>query len=105
MFKGIVKRLVEGVHENAGYAFHGVLDLIEILRRKDKQISHLRTRALTQAKTLGTYISALAEYKRFVVAIASGKYGNVERLVRVALKQKRSISAILELYHRAAEGI
>ncbi len=64
------------------------MDLIEILRRKDKQISHLRTRALTQAKKLGTYISALAEHKRFMVAIASGEYGNVERLVRVALKQK-----------------
>lgn len=105
MFKGITNRLVEGVHVNAGYAFHGVLDLIEILRRKDRQISHLRTRALTQAKTIGTYISALAEHKRFMVAIASRGYGNVERLVRVALKQNRSIGSILELYHRAAEGI
>ncbi len=105
MFRGIVKRLTDGVHENAAYPFHGVLDLLEILRRKDKQISHLRTRALTQAKSINTHIAALTEYKRFMVAIASGTAGNVERLVRVALKQKRGIRAILDLYHRAAEGI
>ncbi|KAF8970227.1 hypothetical protein BDZ97DRAFT_1652701, partial [Flammula alnicola] len=105
MLKGIVTRLVDGVNENAGYAFHGTLGLLEILRRKDKQISHLRTKALTQARIILTRSAALDGFKRFMVAIASAKAGNVERLVRVALKQNRSIRAILELYHRAAEGI
>lgn len=105
MFKGIIKRLVDGVHENSGYAFHGTLGLLEILRRKDKQITHLQTKALTQARIIVTCNATIDDYKRLLAAIASGKVGNVERLIRVALTQKRGIRGTLELFLRAAKGI
>ncbi|KJA12610.1 hypothetical protein HYPSUDRAFT_210322, partial [Hypholoma sublateritium FD-334 SS-4] len=73
--------------------------------RKDTQIGHLRTRALTQAKTVASISTALSDHKRFAVAIASGKVGNMERIVRIALKQKRGIRATLLMLQQAAAGV
>ncbi len=50
--KGIIRRMAQGVKERSNYAYHGIGDLLEILKRKDTQIRYLRTRALTQAKTI-----------------------------------------------------
>lgn len=49
--------------------------------------------------------TALSNYKRFVIAMGSGRYENVEHLVRVGLGQHKSIRAILTTYEEAAEGV
>lgn len=103
--KGIVHRANHGVHENANYAYHGIGGLIELLQRKNAQIEALRLRGLNQAKRLIGQAASLSDHKRFVVAIGSGKYEQVDRLVRVALKQKRGIRGIINLYHSAAMGL
>ncbi|KAF8056026.1 hypothetical protein FPV67DRAFT_686987 [Lyophyllum atratum] len=103
--QGIQRRAIEGVHENANHAYHGFGALVEILQRKNSQIEVLRLRGLNNARRLIGQAASLSDHKRFVVAIASGKYERVDRLVRVALGQKRGIRGIIRLYHSAAMGI
>ncbi|RDB27516.1 hypothetical protein Hypma_003767 [Hypsizygus marmoreus] len=102
---GILSRMKDGVHENAPFAYHPFSGMVEVLHRKSAQIKHLRLRGLNQARKLLVQATALSDHKRFALAIASGAFERVGRLVSIALKQRRGIRGILTLYDAAAKGI
>lgn len=79
--------------------------IFEILRRKDEQIAFLRARNLNQARSLLTRSAALTDHKRFIIAIQSKNFENVERLVSVALRGKQGIHSMVAKYQAAAEGV
>ena len=103
--EGIRTRFKDGVHENAHYAYHGTGGYQQLLRRKDAQNEFYRLRGLNQAKKLLGKATALSDYKRFVVAIASGKVERVDRVLQRGLKQKRGINALLASLDAAAQGV
>jgi hypothetical protein len=103
--EGIRTRLKDGVHENAQYAYHGTAGYQQLLRRKDAQNEFYRLRGLNQAKKLLGKATALSDYKRFVVAIASGKVERVDRVLQRGLKKKKGISALLASLDAAAQGL
>lgn len=49
--------------------------------------------------------TALSDHKRFMLAIASGKVARVDRLIHIALGQKKGIRGILLTWEAAAQGI
>lgn len=105
ILQGICRRAIEGVLENSNYAYNGFAGMVEILQRKNTVIETLRLRGLNSARRLIGQAASLSDHNRFMVAIASGKYERVDRLVRVALSHKRGIRGIISLYHSAAVGV
>ena len=103
--EGIVMRIEYGIAENTPFAFHGINGLIELLNRKNEHIEFHRLRGLNQARNLLRKATVLDDYKRFLVAIASGKVQRVDALIRVALGQNKGIVAILNLFESAAIGL
>jgi len=86
-----------GVHENAPFIYHGIDGLIHLLQRKNDQLDFYRLKGLNQARSLLRKARALENHKRFMIAIASRKVERVDRLIRIALDQKKEIQAVLEL--------
>ena len=101
----ILSRMEHGIHENAPFIYHGIDGLIHLLQRKNERIDFYRLKGLNQARSLLRKARALDNHKRFVIAIASGNVERVDRLVRIALGQKKGIRAILELLDEAAKGV
>jgi len=81
--KGIRRRMDEGVHENATFAYQSFNGLIKILDRKSKKLEFVQLRGLSQARKL---LIKAGEYKRFALAISSGK---VERLIGLSRRAWR----------------
>jgi hypothetical protein len=102
--EGILTRLEDGVHENAGFGYHGFSGIHKILHRKNQQIEFYRLRGLNQAKKLLSKATALSDQKRLLMAIASGKVNRVDRLLSLGLRQKRGVRGLLASYLAAAEG-
>ncbi|KAJ7255087.1 hypothetical protein B0H12DRAFT_1233167 [Mycena haematopus] len=105
ILRGILERAKDGVDERANYAYHSVSGLIQLLRRKNKQIQELRVRGFNAVKRIAAQARSLTEHKRFVRAIGSGKVENVDRLVRVQLGRKQGIRGLIGTLDKAAEGL
>ncbi|KAG6848163.1 hypothetical protein H0H93_002810, partial [Arthromyces matolae] len=105
VLKGIINRMNDGIHENTPRPYYSLLHAFELLDRKNAQIDYLRLRGLNQARRLIGQAAALADHKRFLIAMGSGKHERVERLVSIALRQRRGIRGILGLYDAAARQV
>ncbi|KAJ7197097.1 hypothetical protein C8J57DRAFT_1455782 [Mycena rebaudengoi] len=103
--KGIISRSQEGIHENTSLMFMPPAALVAIVQTKNEQISGLRMGVLNSSRVLLTQATALSDYKRFVVAIGSGKVQKVDRVVHACIRQKRGIRGMLTTYVRAAKGL
>ena len=93
----------DGVHKNAGFAYHGFSGLQEMLHRKNQLIEFYRLRGFNQAKKLLIKAAALSDQKRLLMAIASGKVSRVDRLINIGLRQKKGVHGLLASYMAAAE--
>jgi hypothetical protein len=100
----ILRRMEDGAHENAVFAYHGISGLQEMLHRKNQLIEFYRLRGLNQAKKLLVKAAALSDQKRLLMAIASGRVSRVDRLINIGLRQKRGPRGLLASYIAAAEG-
>ncbi|KAF8173473.1 hypothetical protein BJ912DRAFT_1024864 [Pholiota molesta] len=101
---GILTRLESGVHENATFAYHGISGLQELLRRKNELIEFYRLRGLNQARKLLGKVAALSDQKRLLMAISSGEVKRVDRVISIALQQKKGVRGILASVTAAAQG-
>lgn len=75
-----------------------------IARRKTHQKDVVRLHNLNNGRTLLGRATALEDHKRLLVALASGKYESVPRLLRASLDGHKSILTILELHDSAIQG-
>ncbi|KAJ7684072.1 hypothetical protein B0H14DRAFT_3675304 [Mycena olivaceomarginata] len=105
MLKGIIARNVNGVPENANLMYYSPAALTEIVRKKNVIIQNLRLGLLTSSRNLLTQSATMSDYKRFVVAIGSGKVQRVDRVVCASLKQKRGIRSMIDTFIRASKGL
>ena len=76
-----------------------------IAKRKTGQIDDLRLQSLNTNQRLQTREGALDEYKRFILAIESGSFEQVDRLITAGLNTHRGVHGLIELYDRAAQGL
>ena len=102
--ENILRRMKDGTHENAGFAYHGFSGLQEMLHRKNQLIEFYRLRGLSQARKLLVKATALSDQKRLLMAIASGKAIRVDRLISLGLRQKKGARGLLVSYLAAADG-
>ncbi|KAJ7719177.1 hypothetical protein DFH07DRAFT_1009745 [Mycena maculata] len=105
MLIGILQRSVEGVHENANLMYQPPAALAKIVRQKATTIQSMRLGVLNSSRKLLTQATTMSDYKRFVVAIGSGKVQRVDRVVAACIKQKRGIRGMIEGFLRAAKGL
>ncbi|PPQ83076.1 hypothetical protein CVT26_011922 [Gymnopilus dilepis] len=103
--EGILVRMEDGIPETTQYAYHGIDGLIQLLHRKSEQSEFHRLRGLNYTKSLLRKSTALDDHKRFLVAVASGNMMRVDRLISVALRQKKGIQATIKLLGDATEGV
>ncbi|KAK7016164.1 hypothetical protein R3P38DRAFT_2543037 [Favolaschia claudopus] len=103
--EGILDRAEHGIPASANYAYYGVAGLTELLRRKSQQLQELRLKGMNTARKLLVQARSLSDYKRLVRAIGSGVAQNVDRLIRVALRQGRGVRGVLRLHDEAARGV
>ncbi len=103
--EGILTRAQDGVHENANFHYHGHVGLVEVLRRKELRKEFFCLQGLNQARKLLGMVAELSEHKRLVTAIAHGSVERVDRIIRIAVSQKRGIRGILSTYEAAAQGV
>jgi len=101
---GIIDRMETGVHPNSPYAYHGAGGLQEVLHHQLDRIAFLQLRGLNQTRALLGKATALSDYKRLVIAIASGKVARVSRVIHIALEQKKGVNAIISTLQDAANG-
>jgi len=104
-YLSILDRIQDGVKTCSPFAYHGTSGMIDLLRRKTREISALKLSRLNVARKLIRKATAISLYKEMVMAIGSGEVRRVDRLIKVALDNKRGIRGILELYHRAASDV
>jgi hypothetical protein len=102
--ENILRQMEEGVHKNAGFAYHGFAGLQQMLHYKNQQIEFYRLRGLNQARKLLAKVTALSDHKRLLMAIASGKASQVDRLISINLHKKRGARGLLASYMAATEG-
>lgn len=101
---GILLRAKEGIHENTGFAYHGLGGVIEAVNRKTMQLEAMRLNGLNHTRQLMGQATSLSDYRRFLEAIARGEYEYVQRLVRACFKMRRGIGTILRMYISAGKG-
>ncbi|KAG6905362.1 hypothetical protein DXG01_003229 [Tephrocybe rancida] len=98
-------RMENGILQSTNYMFHGFSSLNALLRRRNAQLRYLQLNGLNQVHKLIGQAEALSDYKRFGVAIASGRYERVDQLMHIALKRKRGIRGILTMFEAVASGV
>ncbi|KAF8218771.1 hypothetical protein L208DRAFT_1347624 [Tricholoma matsutake] len=76
-----------------------------IVRRKTGEVHALCLRRLNNAQKLAGKAVALDDFKRWVMAVGSGKVEQVDCLVRVNLARKGGIRNLLDLYDHAARQV
>lgn len=90
--EGMLRRMDEGVHDNAPFVYHGFSGLKELLQRKNQLIEFHRLHGLNQARKLLSKAAALSDNKRLLMAIASGKVNRVDRVISLGLQQRRALA-------------
>jgi len=103
--QGILNRISDGVNENFPFHFHGLDGMIEIMWWKTGQIQALKLNHLGDVRKLIWKANAIDLYKKWVMAINSGKVEQVDRLAKVALANNRGIRGLLDLYNCAAHDV
>jgi len=105
LYTGIIHRIVNGTHENAPLAYHGIGGLVSIVRRKTDLVAQLHMSKLNDSRKLLAKAGMLEDQKQLILAIASGRVERVAPLVQAALKNGAGIGAIIQQYERAADKL
>ncbi|KZT31395.1 hypothetical protein SISSUDRAFT_1067790 [Sistotremastrum suecicum HHB10207 ss-3] len=105
VLKGILKRMKEGVHENSPHYIQPIGGLLQVIERKDLRCDRERHKGLNRDRALLVRNRQLADSKRFVLAVASGKVSRVSALVRTGVNRGASVKAMLVSFEKAAEGL
>ena len=98
----IIDRIKHGVHLNSTLDYQPIGGLIELVRWKTDQIEQMHLTKLNNNHKLETHAASLANYKQWILAIASGRVEHVSSLVQAGLKRRVSIKGLIAQYEWAA---
>ncbi|KAH9013987.1 hypothetical protein EDB85DRAFT_1876665 [Lactarius pseudohatsudake] len=104
-FRNILVRIENGVNENTPYKFHGLTNMTEIARKKDRIIDLFRLQRTNDAKKLVGREGTISLHRQVLLAMSSGKIPRLDRVLRVASDRHMSVAAILDLVRKAACGL
>ncbi|THV03770.1 hypothetical protein K435DRAFT_605038, partial [Dendrothele bispora CBS 962.96] len=76
----------EGVHENTTLPYRGMQDMVDMIHRKDRQIDGLRLGKLNSSRRIRAITAKIDINKRLLLALASGKAQNADRILQIGLK-------------------
>ncbi|TEB18295.1 hypothetical protein FA13DRAFT_1649397, partial [Coprinellus micaceus] len=105
IIRGIVDRMNNGTHINTAHSYCGIDELLAVIRRSSEENQYLRFHTLNQARSILRKSAKISEHNRLIAAIASGDIARIDRVVHVALKQRRGVVGILEQVIAAARGV
>ncbi|EIW85618.1 hypothetical protein CONPUDRAFT_70379 [Coniophora puteana RWD-64-598 SS2] len=99
--QGIMERMSTGVHKNAPHAYRSFGELREVVRQKTVQLDHMRVGRMNARRRLARKLTALADFKKFIMAAAKGEVNRLDALLRVCMKRRMSPKAMLALLDKA----
>lgn len=105
ILQGIKSRIRTGVPVHAGNAYKPIGAFIAANRRLRESYNSKRLALFNANVKLGVRSRTIETYKRLVMAIANGGIRRVDAVLRVALRNGRGVSAVLNLIDRAAKGL
>jgi hypothetical protein len=105
LLEGIQGRILDGIHENATHLYQPIAGLVNVINRKDVQLSAMHVVSLNTTKSLRRRTTAVMDHKRFLMALASNKVQRVHAVVAIALRGKMGIHAIIDCLDQAAKGL
>ncbi|KZT40687.1 hypothetical protein SISSUDRAFT_1031710 [Sistotremastrum suecicum HHB10207 ss-3] len=105
VFQGIFRRMHAGVHDNTPLLYQPIGGLISLLKIRIHQVKQYRLLQVNDQRNANHRTRQLTDYKKFVMAIASGNVKRIDALVRTALGRGAGMTSILALIDRAAKGI
>ncbi|KAJ7824027.1 hypothetical protein B0H13DRAFT_1919358 [Mycena leptocephala] len=92
--RGILDRILNGVHENSRLAFHPIANLVEMYRRRTEQLREKKLLKLNDTRTVLRKMTTIDNQKELTMAIASGK----------SRANGAGTNGVIELCRRAALG-
>ncbi|KAF8165869.1 hypothetical protein B0H34DRAFT_671602 [Crassisporium funariophilum] len=101
--QGILTCIEDGIHENAGFAYHGFGGLQQMLHRKNQRIKFYKLQGLNQAWKLLGKAAALSEQKQLLMAISSGETKQLDGHQHWLLSTE-GVRGLLALVTAAAQG-
>ncbi|KAH9032478.1 hypothetical protein EDB85DRAFT_1865137 [Lactarius pseudohatsudake] len=104
-FRNILVQIENGVNENTPYKFHGLTNMTEIARKKDRIINLFCLRRTNDAKKLVGHEGTISLHRQVLLAMSSGKIPRLDRVLHVASDRHMSVAAILDLVRKAACGL
>ncbi|KAJ7486985.1 hypothetical protein FB451DRAFT_1026796 [Mycena latifolia] len=102
--RGILDRIVNGVHENSRLAFHPMGNLVELNRRRVDQIRGVKLRKLNDSRTIARKMTTIDDHKELTMAIASGKMARVSSVLGAGRRNGAGVRGLVGLCARACEG-
>lgn len=97
----IRERALNGCSEKTNHSYLTINQLHDFLDRRATQVKKLKLSALNQGRALASRATTLGDFKRFLMAVASGRVERMSALVSVALRNGVGLSGILERIERA----
>ncbi|KAJ7232667.1 hypothetical protein B0H12DRAFT_971930, partial [Mycena haematopus] len=73
VLRGILDRIINGVHENSRLAFHPIASLVEAHRRRGDQLEEKHLLKLNDTRTIMRKMNTIDNQKELTMAITSGK--------------------------------
>jgi len=73
VYTGIFHRIINGTHENAPLAYHGIGGLMTIVWQKSDLVTQLHLSKLNNSQKLLAKAGVLEDHKQLILAIASGQ--------------------------------
>ncbi len=105
VYTGIFHRIINGTHENAPLAYHGIGGLMTIVWWKSDLVTQLHLSKLNDSRRLLAKASMLEDHKQLILVIASGRVERVTPLIQATLKNGVGIGTIIHQYEQAAEKL
>jgi hypothetical protein len=105
VYTGIFHQILNGTHENAPLAYHGIDGLMTIVWQKSDLVTQLHLSILNNSQKLLAKAGVLEDHKQLILAIASGRVKQVTPLIQATLKNRAGIGAIIHQYEWAAEKL
>ncbi|KIJ45014.1 hypothetical protein M422DRAFT_167515 [Sphaerobolus stellatus SS14] len=97
--------MVNGAPERTPWQYLSLSQLRERERQLTTQLNTIKLQVLNSDRHLAYRTRVIDDHKRFIVAISTGDVKRIDALVRTALRNGLSISAILERINKAVQGL
>lgn len=105
MVQGMHDRMVDGAGEKTPWAYLSMIQVLELLQRKNQQIDAHRLKGLNLSRRLVTRVRHLEGWKRLVRAISMNDTPRLQTALRVSFHAGSGVRGLLGMLDSAAQHV